>query len=144
MNQLFISICTVAIWQCVCTFPADITYLQGLSYGIGEAAYFTCNFAFGPDFSTLSCAITIDNERPVHAVVNNGTPPSATYATRDLAGGSHTVTAQAVRRSDLSPVESGSRFLEFTVPDDDADGEAIACVLCLHMRHMCVSKSIRI
>ena len=117
----------------MCTFPADIIYLQGLSYGIGEDFYFTCNFAFGPDFSTLSCAITIDNEPPVYAVVNNGTPPSATYTTSDLAGGSHTVTAQAVRRSDRSPVESSSRFLEFTVPVDDADGEAIACVLCLHM-----------
>ena len=130
MNQLFISECTAAIWACVCTFPAGITYLQGLSYGIGEDVSFTCNFAFGPDFRNLSCAITIDNEPPVHAVVNYGTPPSATYTARNLAAGSHTVTAQAVNRIDLSPVESGSRFLEFTVPvDDGADGEAAVCVL---------------
>ena len=84
-------------------------------------------------FGPLSCAITIDNERPVYAVVNNRTPPSATYTASDLASGSHTVMAQAVPRSDYSPVESSSRFLEFTVPVDDADGEAIACVVCLHM-----------
>lgn len=134
-SSVFISVCTVVIWQCVCTFPAGITYLQGLSYGIedDEDVYFTCNFAFGPDFRNLLCAITIDNEPPVYAVVTNGTPPIATYTASDLAGGMHTVRAQAVSSSENSPVESGSRFLEFTIPGDEEDGEAIACILCLRM-----------
>ena len=117
-------LCTSAscMWCCVFTFLTAVTYLQGLAY-VSEDVSFTCNFAFGIDFDSLLCSITIDGGPAVYVDVTAGSPPSATYTAAGLEEGSHTVRAQAVRRSDRLPIESFNISKPFTILADDQDGK---------------------
>ena len=126
--------CTLA--TCV-SFPAAITYLQGLSIISRQDTSVTCNFALGPNFDKLSCAITIDRMPTVYVDATAGTPPTATYIVSNLMVGPHSVRAQAVLRSDRSPVEAFNISRPFDTLVDGTDGKLTTLVFVVIEVRVC-------
>ena len=117
--------------------PAAIVYLQGLYVASGQDTSVTCNFALGPDYDTLSCAIMIDRMPTVYVDAIAGSPPTATYTVSNLMVGPHSVRAQAVLRSDRSPVEAFNISKSFDTQVDGTDGKLTTLVFVVIEVRVC-------